>query len=402
MKILIVDDLKSRVDKITQIINKSFPWAKIEDTDKAGSARQFLRSSKYDLVIVDIHLPLRAGDSPDAKNGIELIDFITRNDSVHRPYMVLGITSKGDSLEDIRISCSDSSVFIASYDEASDSWLEIIDFAIKNIVREQANHKDLIILTTTGAEESAVINSDQFSWLPVRRSLKNLTNYTEGTLSFDGATYKAACVRLTRMGMIDSAIVTTALISELHPKIMIMTGICGGVPGKVKLGDVIVGTSSWDWQRGKYNGNAKSYTHVSEPDPAVLSDSLQRKIRDWIMEIEKDRKFSLIKTSPELKDEITIRSGPILSGSAVISSGKKINEITLQSRAAMAIDMEIFGFYSVARALESESTTLIAVKSVCDLADENKNDKYHAYCSNLSTFVGIELGKKLLTEIVSE
>lgn len=399
MKILIVDDLKSRVDKIVIAIKNMIEEADIDAIDKANMAKQFLLREQYDLVIIDIHIPNRAGEPPEAKHGIDLIKYIAKNDKIYQPNHVLGITSDNESLAEIQSECQSENVFITGYDECSDSWLNIIEFSIKNIIRDKKKNKDLLIITTTAAEEAAILTSEYFSWSDSKRTIKGLIDYSEGVTKSITPIKSVACIRLTRMGMIDSAIITTAAIREFQAKVAIMTGICGGVPKRVNLGDVIVVTSSWDWQRGKYMEDKETYSLASEADQITLPDSMQRKLASWASEVANGDVFKRLTAITPAGNEVKIKVGSMVSGSAVVSSSIKVDEIAKQSRNLLGIDMEIFGFYSTMRSLEDITPQLIAVKSVCDLADKDKNDTYHTFCANLSAAVGIELAIKALQDL---
>jgi len=227
--------------------------------------------------------------------------------------------------------------------------------------------------------------------------LRDLLDYSIGSIVGEESSKKVACIRLTRMGMIDSAVVTNNAVSELKPKVCVMTGICGGLSGRVELGDVIVASESWDWQRGKHTTSGTAETHSFEPDIIRMPDILSRKITGFLQEIKSLDSIRALQLDSPKREEVSFRVGAIASGSAVVSSSKKSIEIASQSRKLLGIDMEIFGFYSASRNFEGAGTTFIALKSVCDLADSNKNDDFHPFSSTISAEVGTEIARRILS-----
>jgi hypothetical protein len=62
---------------------------------------------------------------------------------------------------------------------------------------------------------------------------------------------KVAYASQQTTGMIDAAILATELINLFHPKYLIMTGVLGGKPNDVNIGDIIVATRTFTIDKGK-------------------------------------------------------------------------------------------------------------------------------------------------------
>lgn len=92
------------------------------------------------------------------------------------------------------------------------------------------------------------------------------------------------------------------------------------------------------------------------------------------------------------ESELSVVLGPVAS---VIADPHIVEKIKNgQIRDIVGIEMEIFGVYYAARWSISPKPKFVALKSVCDFADADKDDKYHAYASFTSARVFIELAKK--------
>ena len=87
--------------------------------------------------------------------------------------------------------------------------------------------------------------------------------------------------------------------------------------------------------------------------------------------------------------------GPIASGASVIANPEKVQDIIdNQIRDLVAIEMEVYGVYYAAKWAISPKPKFIAIKSICDYADTNKNDDFHDYASYTSVKVFEKLAKE--------
>ncbi|MBB5722654.1 nucleoside phosphorylase [Loktanella ponticola] len=74
--------------------------------------------------------------------------------------------------------------------------------------------------------------------------------------------------------------------------------------------------------------------------------------------------------------ETAVAIMPTVSGSAVIASNTKVDEIKEQHRKVGGLDMEVYGLYRAA-ALHADNVSCFAAKTVVDLANEDKGDDLH-------------------------
>lgn len=388
----------SRAEKIALAIKNIQPNCTIDHDRNSSAARRRLNTNSYDFVLVDILLPRNIGDIPSSDNGLSLIRQLNVNENIQQPYIVWGITSHAEQFEDLRQLVEKENSYLTLYDEDSDEWLNFLSFALQNITRSKRNEVDLLIMTTTSAEEEAIYTLPNAEWDKSKGVISKGIFYSRGVIQLAGAKLKIACIRLNRMGMIDSAIATTESLQKLRPKLIIMTGICGGIEGKVKLGDVIVASESWDWQRGKLLVDDEIAYHAVEPDSVKLPDTFLEFLRAGIIEVVGGKEFKRLTINPPKGNPSEVKMGPIVSGSSVISDSAKAKAIVAQHRGLLGLDMEIFGFYSALRN-DTKGADFFAIKAVCDLANEKKDDKFHVYCSHLSAGVAIGISEIYFKEL---
>ena len=75
MKVLIVDDILQKVIEVKELLQSALGKTDVQIV-VAGSgleARERLSETKYDLLVLDIKLPLRMGDEPDRRGGMTLL-----------------------------------------------------------------------------------------------------------------------------------------------------------------------------------------------------------------------------------------------------------------------------------------------------------------------------------------
>lgn len=175
-----------------------------------------------------------------------------------------------------------------------------------------------------------------------------------------------------------------------------MTGIAAGVKGKTNMGDAVVAEYSWDYGAGKdildESGNNK---HKNTIQQIHIDASIANKVRRLQLDndFKKEVKQSFDKRVPENDFEVIM--GPIASGASVIANPEKVQDIIdNQIRDLVAIEMEVYGVYYAAKWAISPKPKFIAIKSICDYADTNKNDDFHDYASYTSVKVFEKLAKE--------
>lgn len=92
MNILIVDDSIDKIAKIVSVIEQVSSDFFIDSVNDSHRAQLKLRSNKYDLLIVDLLLPIRVGEEPLPNGGELLLKEIKRKKVLIPPSLIVGIT----------------------------------------------------------------------------------------------------------------------------------------------------------------------------------------------------------------------------------------------------------------------------------------------------------------------
>ncbi|MBN3760769.1 5'-methylthioadenosine/S-adenosylhomocysteine nucleosidase [Burkholderia sp. Ac-20365] len=189
--------------------------------------------------------------------------------------------------------------------------------------------------------------------------------------------YAALAAHCSQMGPVTAALTTQALVYEFRPRVVVMTGICGGIDSKIQLGDLIIADRSWDWQSGKWNADGE---FEAAPDQFSATPGLLQAAQAESASLPELR--SLFR-GPAPK-EVNLIPGPMVSGSAVVARASMHEMFKRQHRKALAVDMECFGVYSACNSVTSAKPAVVCLKSVSDLANRDKGDDYQPFGSYIS------------------
>jgi nucleoside phosphorylase/CheY-like chemotaxis protein len=401
MKILFVDDDNRKIKTIAPILKDrcGIDQDCIHVSYDAMQARQALGETKFDLMILDLLLPLRAVDDPDVRHSTDLLREIVLESDLRKPSMILGITRDMNARIAAEPLFQDHLWTVIEVNETSDEWTQRIVNCVRYLKAgeerspEAKEYKiDVAILTALPSPELEAVHCLPWEW-DVERPLDRTTMVRKGNFKSGGKTFSVVCAAAPRMGMTATAILATKIIAIERPRFVLMTGICAGVEGRVSLGDIVFADPCWDYQSGKHvrdsDGGARFAIapHQLSVSEAIRTraDQLRRDKSVW-RSIEDG--WQLPKPS-----QLNMHIGPLASGSAVIADETQVEQIMTQQRQLLGIEMEAYGLFAAAQSADTPKPTAFAMKSVCDFANSRKDDSaqpYAAYTSAQAARVFLE------------
>jgi CheY-like chemotaxis protein len=124
MKILIVDDYNKKVDNIRDTIKSAYGGRamKIDISDNIHSASRKVADNKYDLVVLDINIPITKGKKPQKDGGIRLLENIRRDKRLNRPNRLVGLTGYSDCFMQYVDEFKKDDYHLIKYSNASTDW----------------------------------------------------------------------------------------------------------------------------------------------------------------------------------------------------------------------------------------------------------------------------------------
>lgn len=397
MRFLVVDDDSSKVDLLRgELISNGVLPQDIVDADSVVSARRALASGSFDVMLLDVLLPTRRGALPSGANSIELLKEIIDDGTSTAPRYIVGVTAELAAIEAHAVDFSRMTSNVILVTPGEDAWKEFLRNLISFLTKVNASHSafdvDICVLDALKTPElDAVIHAWPLN-LSAEKLLNNSVLYQDGTCTLRRQNFRIVCGYPGQMGPIAATHAATSMLAAFRPRVLLMTGICGGFSEHVSIGDIVVAERSWDWQSGKWSEEG---VLLAAPDHREASVELVARARtiEAVTVKEIAESFSGARPSSEPK----MLFGPMVTGSSVVASADIQKVFRSQHRKMAAIDMECYGVYYAASVTHGPATKVICVKSVSDLADRGKSDDFHRYCSFLSARVGLEIVSRYLT-----
>jgi nucleoside phosphorylase len=201
----------------------------------------------------------------------------------------------------------------------------------------------------------------------------------------DGSVKKVLATSLSHMGIAAAAAATASICVKFKPSLIVMTGICAGVKGRVEIGDILVADPSWDWGSGKLtivNGVAK---FLSAPTQVALDPALRRKIQHVATSNAYMNTIYANWTGTRPPTNPSVHVGPVATGAVVLEDPQTVDLIRAQNRTTNGVEMEAYGVMAAAFNSGPNRPKVLAVKSVCDFADPEKNNDWQHYAAHTST-----------------
>lgn len=401
ISILIVDDTPEKIRYIKEVLI-AVPSITVEEitvVNDRNSAKRALLENQFDLMILDINLPERFGDTPDAKGGVDFLQEINMDEEFLVPFHIIGLTEYPDLLIEHSSAFSRLLWHLIVYHESYTEWKDQLTNFAKYLIKSKAELKapsnyhydyDLAIITVLSLELKFV---KELPWNWTEEKYQNDDNFY-----YTGYFYKnqkkvkvIATSTNNSMGMCAAAAISMKVINRYRPKYISMVGICAGIEGRVNIGDPVIADRVWDYGSGKHVVEKlqdveiqvfKPYVNQLPLETALLT-AFNKVIEENLFVAEIQRKYGAKNYSL-----LNAKIGPFASGSAVIANEAIVESIKSQHGQLVGFDMESYSiFYSAAHSMRPKPIPFI-IKSISDFGDSNKNnpdkDAYQAYAAYTS------------------
>lgn len=389
MKILIVDDSPKRYDQlVSRLADIGVPREWVDIVGSAQEARTRIEQTLYDLLILDVVLPLWPESEEDVQHSMDLLFEIHESELPNSPGHILGITADQAAAGDALLQFEEWTWTVVHYSEDTDEWLNrainCARFILAKGNRPQNSSVDLAIICALAEPEQEEVLKLPWNWSSPR-PIDDIVFVRDGGVEIEGRQFTVCTATAPRMGMVSTALLTASVIGHMRPRLVAMTGICAGVRGKVRLGDVLFADPAWDFQSGKRTRDKENTQFSMRPHQLAAP----ARVRSHVEQV-RDDKAALSQVAVEYPDPDTpaaisrVFIGPVASGSAVLADGEVIKNIREQHQELIGVEMEIYGLFAAAHAAAAPQPYCFALKGVCDFADSEKEDgcqRYAAYAS---------------------
>lgn len=393
IRILVADDIESKVKNVRNILDL-FPEVSYDIEQDLVNTKRALSKTKYDLLILDLHLPQRAGDMPKSQNGKYFLNELNRSSRLIKPSHVLGLSAFEESISEFKADFEVDDIWaLIKYEESSQEWEDKLKNKISYLIQSQKDlaratneyEFDLAIVTALRDPELQSILNLPGTWNGFKLN-NDTTKYYRGVWKKDDSIINVVTAAAPQMGMVSSTLLTLKMITNFRPRYVCMTGIAAGMTGSNNIGDILAADLSFDSGSGKIisiNGGSKFLPDFkSIPISSDLKEDLLdcSANREYMEEI----KNRWVGNKPD--QELNLRVGPVASGAGVVQDNQIVQDIKDHQRKLIGIDMETYGvFYGATHSSLPKPFSALSFKSVSDFADESKNDDYQKYAAFTSS-----------------
>lgn len=392
MKILIVDDKPKRYDRLISAFEEiGITRNQIDLVSCANAAREKIGQQLYDLLILDILLPLWPEGDESVQNSADLLFEIREEELPNPPRHILGITADRDIAASALQDFEGHTWTVLDYAHDNDDWVSRATNCARYLLvrraepQKQGERIDLAIVCALPSPETSEVLKLPWNWSPAR-PIDDLVFVRDGHVEVGGRKLTVCVTTASRMGMVSTTLRTASVIALLRPRLVAMTGICAGVRDKVKLGDVLFADPSWDFQSGKRVRDKENAQFSMRPHHLPASTLVRSHIEQ--LRDDKDALGTIATSYPEAPSGVPrIFVGPVASGSAVLADGNVIKEIRTQHQELIGVEMEIYGLFAAAHAATRPQPLSFALKGVCDFADPDKEDGHQQFAAYASAQV---------------
>lgn len=166
IQVLIVDDNPSKQKKIKSAIldNHDIKESDVTIADCVKAARKLLYSEHYDLMILDLLLPIENDGECEAINGIRFLNEVGISPSINPPIHIVGLSSYKEHVlehnEDFQMKLWN----LIDYEENSSAWEEQLNSIIFHLVKTRqkflgASLKETLTIHFSELEEKSIPNT---------------------------------------------------------------------------------------------------------------------------------------------------------------------------------------------------------------------------------------------------
>lgn len=398
INILIMDDGAEKVSRIKSVLTGMcmVPDENVAVARSLNSGRRKLAEKFYDLLILDLVLPVNDDEDIEPNKSESFIDELYRIGRLKRPTYVIGLSQYEERVTANHDSFDSKLWKLIHYNLKKSDWEQVLQNAVESILstKEQLlasiknqNKYDVGIICALSEEFEQMKNASRLSWKKV--NVDGFTNdfYASELRTEYGRNLRIIAGRNNMPGMQAASVMASSMYSLFNVHTIFMTGICAGFKrgedDEIDFGDIFIAESEYDYGSGKLDENdefKKEYKGIE------CDFDLKTKMNTFIEEKHPENLINAALESMNLnqtRKTPNIFFKPGACGSYVVANQEFMAKLLETNRKLRGLDMEGYGLYMASHMLGKKS---MMIKCVSDFADSNKGDLYHKMCSYSSAW----------------
>jgi len=388
VNILIVDDDSSKASRIREVVSEVLGTDSVLATVAAtvSNAMAALRSESYDLMVLDLQVPMRSGEEARRDGGISLLRALGGPVQVRRPRHIVGLTAFEELRSEFKGEFDDTSWCILQYDHKSEEWADRLAKKVAYIAASSDRASvhgyktDLAIVTALERIELEAVLDLPAQWERFQIE-RDESLYHRGRIRGSSREVSVVATACMDMGMVAAAAQSMKMIEVFQPRYLCNVGIAAGVKGR--YGDILIADKSWDYGSGKsLSTNGGEATFFPAPEMIPIEFGLKAQLSYFSRNSAVLSKIRSAWNGDDGGGPITARIGPVVSGAAVVADRSMVEEIVDdQHRRVIGLEMETYGVFLAAMYARQPKPSAFSVKSICDYADSAKDDRFQRFAA---------------------
>ena len=236
----------------------------IEIARSLNSGRNKLLKNLYDLLLLDLVLPVNDDDPIEPGKSEDFINELYRIGRFKKPRYVIGLSQYEEKVVANTGKYENKLWKLIHYDLQKDDWEQILQNAVEAIVstKEQLlailqnkNKYDIGVICALSEEFEQMKIASGLEWKKV--TIEGISNdFFEADLRTElGHTLKIIAGRNNMAGMQAASVMASCMFSLFNIESLFMTGICAGFKkgeiDSIDFGDIFIAESEYDYGSGK-------------------------------------------------------------------------------------------------------------------------------------------------------
>jgi len=391
MKILLLEDDDLKRQDIVEAVLATVDDAEVVEVTNWYDYCKQVAAISFDLILLDLLVP-RSPRDPRVENHSTLLADTTRGpDSKSYKTPAIVLTKFLENSEEFFSELNKVDINVISFDERG-HWKEAL--ARKLLAARPKTRFNFLIVCALPKEADAYEHIvDHWGDLRTVDGIMCREVVVDGT--------KGAIVQLPRMGLVSTAAISAFAIDRFEPRLICMSGICGGVPQESAIYDVLITDTCHQHDVGKWSNHGFKSEHYDVQINANVRNRLEELINDREVKTFVGTDVTLGRSEfPDGVEEfmLNMRIVATSSGSAVMAEAGQTASLSGGQRKLAGFDMEVYAVYEAAR-LSAQRPLFFAAKSVVDDGDKNKGDRFHRVGCLLSARFVISVLRSKITDL---
>jgi|SRR5579859_1062123 len=393
LNVLVVEDEPSKREAVALALVgvSGMATEHIDFAEDAQTARRYLATTTYDLLILDIYLPERPDQAPSTSSGIRLLEDLETRDGLRSPSHIVGLTAYDEAFNLAKGRFWSRLLMLVEYDSITGEWEQRLQAFVRHLLAARADSEtaqteaeaDLGIVCALQGPELRCVLKNGWKWEQYHRPFDS-NIYWRANYDISGRPHTAYAVAAPQIGTVAGVVTTLNLIHAFRPALIAMVGISAGVRGRVNLGDLIVADPSWEWDAGKLIQTVSGTTLLAAPRQISLDGALKARVQMMAEDRLALEEIRSSWTGEAPGTPLVMHVGPVASGSSVVADPETVKIIQGQHRNVLGIEMEGYGVFAAAEGAAGFRPKVLVIKSVVDFADADKNDRFQSYGAHVS------------------